>query len=96
VQIERKAAEASEIRDDAIYLRKTAGQTGDNKADTGTWWPTNEASATYGGAADDWNAGLLDSDIRDSDFGVDISIYGVSGYTGYIDHVQVRVHWSLS
>lgn len=96
VQIERQAENASAIEDYELYLRKTSGQVGDNKADTGTYWPTSDATATYGGAADDWNASLVASDIRNDDFGVDLCVYNGVPFTTYearVDHVQVRIHY---
>jgi YD repeat-containing protein len=95
VQIERTAIITNDrTKDDAIYLRDSGGQVGDNKAITDTYWPTSDAYATYGGASDTWNAGLSADDIRDSNFGLDISILrdAYTYYTGvWIDHVRIRV-----
>jgi len=98
VQIEKSvsALDANTITDSAIYLRKTAGQTGDNKA-SAAYWPTTEAYATHGGAADDWNATLIDTDIRHSDFGIDISPYNTDSggtHSPNVDHVQIRIHYT--
>lgn len=94
LQIEHKS-EGANIKDSAIYLRKTAGQVGDNKSLVPSW-PIADAYATYGGAADTWNAGLTDVDVRNLDFGVDISAYcwQINDYWGYVDHVQIRVYYT--
>lgn len=89
---------AGESKDSAIYLRKTAGQIGDNGADATTYWPTTDTDtyAVHGGSEDDWNASLADADIRGSDFGVDISVlceYAGVSFTA-IDHVRVRVRFA--
>lgn len=85
--------------DYAVYLRKTSGQVGDDKAkDSSQHWPlvASEAYGAYGGASDDWNAGLTGADVHSSDFGVDISADGEGAETsGYIDHVRVRLHYSV-
>lgn len=99
VQIERQAENASYIRDDAIYLRDSGGQTGDNKADTGTNWPTSDATVTYGDSSDDWGTSISDSEVRASTFGIDISAFNTwfffTPYEARIDHVQIRVHYSI-
>jgi hypothetical protein len=83
--------------DYAIYLRKTSGQVGDNKAkDSSQHWPlvASEAYGAYGGSADDWNANLTSADIRNADFGIDISADGEGAETtGYIDHVRIRIYY---
>jgi hypothetical protein len=97
VQIERHATAQLPnwwIKDDALYLRKASGQVGDNKADTVNSWPTSDAYASYGGAADIWNTGLVQSDIVTTDFGCDISVlHGVYNTDAYIDHVRIRVYY---
>lgn len=83
----------SNHHDSALYLRKTSGQVGDNKASEvlyeNTW-----IVETYGGAADDWNAGLTAADIRSSDFGMDYSVNnggGAGNLTPKIDFVRIRI-----
>ena len=95
VQIERAASASGEVETYDLYLRKTSGQVGDDKADPGTYWPTSDASATYGGSSDDWNASLTDSDIRNEDFGIDLCAHqtAVGFVTAYVDHVQIRINY---
>ena len=100
VQIERRANTDVDIRDSAIYLRNgAAAQAGDNKADVGTDWPVADAYATYGGAADTWNAGLTAADIIDADFGIDISAqnqHATNARNAQIDYVQIRIYYTLA
>jgi len=85
-----------DIRDNAFYLRKSTGQVGDNKA-SATLWPTADTDTyiTAGGSGDTWNAGMADSDIRDSGFGIDLSVENVNGGAALaeVDHVRVRIHY---
>lgn len=83
------------IRDSVVRLRKATGQVGDNKATTTPW--AVEAMQYYGGSEDDWNAGLADSDIRDSNFGVDISAQNINSFwpsDAKVDFVTIRI-WYL-
>jgi hypothetical protein len=94
VEVERKASGAGVI-DDTIQLYDS-GAIGTNKA-TGTDWPTSDGTASYGGAADTWAAGLLDTDIRDSGFGVNVSAASLSSSarTTSVDFVRLRIYYSV-
>jgi hypothetical protein len=97
VQIERQS-ENADIDDSAIYLRDNSGQTGDNKASF-TNWGLTDSTATYGGASDDWNADLSDNDIRDTNFGIDISANSDNGFAyreARVDHVQIKVYYTVA
>lgn len=94
VKIERHSGESDLMCDSAIYLRKTSGQIGDNKA-SASYWPTSDAEVTYGGATDKWNAGLIDTEVRNADFGVDLSVYAVAvDIHAYIDCISIRVYYT--
>lgn len=69
VSVERKSASAL-CRDFSITLYQAGAAAGDNKADTGTQWPTSDTVATYGGAADTWGLSLSAADVNDAGFGV--------------------------
>lgn len=87
--------ETTNISDSAIYLRTSAGQSGNNKA-TNTW-TTSDYVWTYGGDGDMWGTSYDDADIRDSTFGVDISAtnsHPNQAREARIDHVQVRIYYS--
>jgi hypothetical protein len=96
VEIERQKGSggSNTATDLLIRLRNASGQAGDDKA-TGTGWPSTDGTATYGGGADTWSAGLTDSDLRDSGFGVDIRAQRTGGTpTPAVDHVRIRVHYT--
>lgn len=78
--------------DSAIYLRKTSGQVGDNKASATNWGGVR----TYGATNDTWNAGLTDTDIVSSDFGVDVSALGQTKNESeaWVYYVKVRITYT--
>ena len=87
---------ASQIYDNWLQLRETAGRVGDNEASFDFWDDADEEK-TYGGAVDDWNAGLSDSDIRDSGFGLDFAATNSDNhgpYSAYIDVFSIRVYYT--
>jgi len=86
------------IRDYVVSLvNGSAAIVGDNKADTTTDWPTDETIATYGSAADTWNAGLTDTDVNDTDFGVVLAVTNpnVTSRTAYVDLIRITVTYRL-
>lgn len=103
VKIERKSLEGvppDTAFDNAVKLVDGDGNVvGDNKADANEWASADEV-ITYGGAGDDWNAGLDDTDINNSNFGVvltaDLTRAFGSGITGYIDYITVEVTYTAA
>jgi hypothetical protein len=96
VKIEHKADAANKVNDSALYLRKTSGQIGDNKA-SATYWGTSDAEVTYGSSSDKWNASLVGTDIISTDFGIDLSAYNTDAdslRTAYIDCISIRVYYT--
>jgi len=98
VQYRHAASLANKVWDDTLYLRKTSGQVGDDYAKEKTYWDTEKETFTYGGAADTWNAGLVDSDIAgNADFGIDISVYNNDSSeqrTAFIFFCQIRIYYT--
>ena len=102
VDIERKASQNSGasyyIRDSGLYLVKGGTVSGTNKAATATNWPTTDASASYGGAADLWGVALTDTDVNASTFGVVLSVVGrdrfATGQNGYVDLITITVTYT--
>lgn len=104
VDIERKWASAKgvPIVDLSVMLVKGGTESGNDKADTGTNWPSSDTYASYGGAADLWGLTLTDSDINASNFGVSISAQlelstpptPPFSATGSIDHIRITVHYT--
>lgn len=95
VSVQRKGEAADKIKDSAFYLRKTSGQTGNNKA-SATYWATTEETAVYGGASDMWGTALTQADIVSSDFGIDLSAAnsGLALREAYIDVIQIRIYYT--
>lgn len=80
--------------DDLIKLYN-GGQVGDDKQ-SATAWPASEGDATYGGAADDWNASQTTADIRSSGFGMILSVF-MNGLTFCdVDAMRLRVTFTVS
>lgn len=82
--------------DSAVYLRKTAGQVGSNKANSVSW-TTSLASQVYGSTTDKWGTTWSQADIVSSDFGIDYSALGthVTNASG-IDYIKIRVYYTAS
>jgi len=64
------AGGSSSVVDNLIQLLKGGTLTGDNKADTGTNWPTTDGTAAYGDGTDLWGITWIASEINASDFGI--------------------------
>lgn len=95
VKIKHKAGSDNRISDSALYLRKTSGQVGDNKASAAIWG-TGWVTITYGASDDGWNAGLTQADIVNSNFGIDFSGDN-NWYTAiyaYVDCIWIRIHYT--
>lgn len=96
VIIERKANVGSSVDDTHIILRKTSGQVGNNKQ--GSFWPTSDTDATYGGSTDLWGTDWEQEDLVSTNFGLDIAISGSGSefdtLTGSIDFVRLRIYYT--
>lgn len=101
VSIERSSS-SDRTSDFKIQLVDEAGTVltgGDDKADSGTDWPTTDGTANYGGAADLWGqiAGFwTPTKINDPDFGLAIAVLregtGPPGNrTARVDHVTITI-----
>lgn len=79
-----------------LLCRLTIGmvQYGDDKA-TNTAIPTSDDGTykTYGGLGDDWNAGLVPTDVNSSDFGFayQLTMNGGITCTGHVNHIRVTI-----
>tara|TARA_Y100001973_G_C5150294_1_gene307715 strand:+ start:297 stop:1148 length:852 start_codon:yes stop_codon:yes gene_type:complete len=100
VTIQKKAQNI--IRDAEVFILNGDGSGGTgstNKADTGTNWPTSEASVTYGTSSEKWGETWTPAKINSSNFGVILKVGGHS--TGFgttdiasVDCIQITVHSS--
>lgn len=86
------------IKDSAVRIVKGGAIGSTNKGATGTAWPSADAYASYGGAADLWGESWTYSDINASNFGVAISAAMTIDETGNarVDHVRVTVYYTDS
>ena len=97
------ASGAASLPDEnSIRLVNGAGTiVGDNKSTNATLpsGPGSEVFISYGGAADDWNASLTDSDINDVDFGCVFAVDLMGGggadlSTGRVDSMRITVNFT--
>ena len=85
------------ITDYIVRLVKGGTITGNNKANAGVNWPTNEAVATYGSSTDLWNETWLPSDINASNFGVVLSVGNTNSWNyrmAYVDYIRITVTYT--
>lgn len=102
VSIERKASHLTagrNIKDSTVSLVKGGTVSGNNKAATGTSWPTSDGVASYGGAADLWGLTLTDADVNASTFGVVLSVAinkatGKGFTTGSVDFISITIDYT--
>jgi hypothetical protein len=98
VVVKRKADQNGSnnyINDTKIFLRNgAAAQVGDNKA-SASKWPTSNTEVTYGGGADTWNASLAQTDIVDTDFGLDFEVNNASAIAS-VDSIKIRITYTES
>lgn len=87
VTFRRNASYAEQFEDSAIYLRTSAGQSGNNKA-SGTKWDSAKVTVVYGSSSDMWGTSYTATDIKDSSFGVDLSVHRNPGGGS-----SVNVYW---
>ncbi len=85
------------IRDNVVSLVKNNVVVGNNKAATGTDWPTSDATATYGtGTTDLWGTTWTTTDINNANFGVVLSVTGTTSNdeTARVDNITITVTYS--
>ena len=84
----RNGGTTGAARDNVVSMVKGGTVTGDNKAATGTNWPTSEAAATYGSATDLWGTTWTPSDINASNFGLVVAAVGSTAGTDRVANVD--------
>ena len=96
VEIDRRDF-AGDAQDQEVRLYdSTATLVGDDKQ-TADSWPATLTIATYGGAADTWNAGLDAADIRSAGFGVALIVLANSANTDIgVDFIRVTVDYTAA
>ena len=87
------------MKDTNIRIVKGGAIGSTNKADTGTIWPTSDATNTYGNSTDLWGETWTASDINNSDFGFVLatteSLEPLDNATPRIDHMQITVYYTV-
>jgi len=105
VDIEKSAFEdgADYITDYVVRIVKPNGTVGTtNLAATSVHWPISDAYASYGGSTElwgeSWTVGDASStDIKDTDFGVVLSVTingGSNGTLAYVDYIRLKVYYT--
>ena len=90
----------SGTRDRFLYLVKggTIQTSGNNKAVTGTTWPTSLTVANYASNTDLWGLTWSASDINNSGFGVALAVLnndGIFGQTATVDYIRVTITYTV-
>ena len=83
------------INDVDVFLRTSGGRVGTNHAVGGNW-PTSDAETIYGGAADNWSAGLNDATVRSADFGCELTVARNNGTSvnARVDAIRIRITYT--
>lgn len=86
---------SSAARDDALYLRLSGSNTGNDKA-SATSYSSSMATRTYGGATDTWGATLSAANVIDTTFGIALSIYRTDSrsFDMYMDYFKIRIYYT--
>lgn len=94
VAIERRFIVGGAV-DNRVQLQTAGGSfVGDNKA-SATAWPSTVGIATYGGAADTWNAGLTAAQVKTSTFGVVLSVKATAANTDIgVDFIRMTIDYT--
>ena len=84
--------------DDYVKLVSGAVAVGDNKGNGGGM-PNSDTDSysSYGGAADDWNAGFGYEDVNNSTFGVEFyynNDHNTQRRSIYVDHVRITINYT--
>lgn len=95
VEIERSASTSNNNKDNSIKIVKGGTIQGNEKA-VADAWPTTDAYASYGGAADLWGLTWTPTDINAADFGVVVSAQSYSGglLGARVDHIRITIYYT--
>lgn len=97
VSIERRDSDGTDAAfDNSVKLVKGGTVSGNNKADTGTAWPSAYTVKTYGSSSDLWGLALTPADVNASDFGVVLAIdaIGADLSSTQVDYISITVHYT--
>lgn len=88
-EVERKRGTGGSATDSVIQLSKDGSVVGSNLS-TGATWPTSDAYATFGGAANLWGTTWTAEEINASGFGL-ILKPSSSVVTASVDYIRITV-----
>jgi len=94
INLERNASGANSIRDNVVQLLKNNVAVGNNKAVTGTFWPTTDAVAQYGDASDLWGTTWESSDFANTKLRIQAYNNANGTATANIDYVSFTVYYA--
>jgi len=95
VSMKRYASTSVDVVDSLVQLVLSGTNVGDDKGVGATWASPSEETKVFGGASDDWSAGLSYSDINSSDFGIDIQVSWLTqDATAFIDYLTMTVYYT--
>jgi hypothetical protein len=80
-----------------VYLVDTTGTNiGNNKADTTTFWPTSQTTASYGSSSDLWGTTWQPFKVNNSNFGVRLSVQNNVALvrTAYVYWIKITVYYT--
>ena len=87
------------VDDNVVSLVVNGAVTGDNKAAVPPW-PSSEAAASYGGAADGWTAGLTAALVNQANFGLvlqaKLNANDTITTTAYVDCFKITVYYTAA
>jgi len=95
VEFERKANLADNTSDFRIYIVKADGTYGAENKAVGGFWPTVDTYLGYGGAIDLWSLAWTPANINHANFGVVLSVLMLANGRAYVDHVRIKVFYTL-
>lgn len=93
-RIYRRATNADQALDYGVYIHThNSGLSGDNKADTGTNWPTSVDYKYYGASDNLWGGSWTRTQVCATDFCLSLSVTGDDAVanTCHVDSFEVRI-----
>jgi hypothetical protein len=96
VYLEKSASADSGVDDDEVRMLKAGSAVGSDKGSTSDWEDYDELWS-YGGSSDLWGTSWTPAEVNASNFGVRLRADSdtSSSRTAYVDHVEIRVYYSL-
>lgn len=98
VRIYRNCSLASSIKDSKLRRLNSGSETGNNVADTASFWPTTVASATYGGGTAFWSSFPSVTELLNGAFGMRFVVtnaHGSLASTASVDAIEVEIEMTI-